>query len=299
MQLFTYHSTVRRSPLHSPLRLHNRDPVPPRRYRPTSVSRHQFRGGQNSGVVRLPEQVADFLEEIDESDARSAGGVVDVAGDARPGGGEQIEPDDVGDECKISGLFPISEDFWSFPFFRSAATKRGMTSRVRAVGVLPRSEDVEVSQPDGFNVVTPGEGFHVKFTRQFGRGVGRGGFEMLSFLFRHDRGVPGSGAAGGGVDNTRTPGLAGFIEEDDGSGHAASCVSTGLATLRGTEASTPGERRLQYREGRCGRLERLAAGLDEFDPVAEIGEILDGSGTRSRTQTYLPVAPVLPRDGNR
>src|SRR5262249_36058599 len=85
--------------------------------------------------------------------------------------GEDVRLDDVVDEAKIPARFPVTINFTC-----SAACKRLNPSWydrcVGAIGILPGTEHIEVSQSSRPHTVHSRDNAGIKLIHPFGRGVG-------------------------------------------------------------------------------------------------------------------------------
>ena len=113
---------------------------------------------------------------------------------------------DVGHVCEVARLMTVAIDRRP-----SSGEHRGEEQRnhggIRAVGVLPGTENVEVTQGHGLETVGGRKRLAVQFGGQLGRSIGRNGQRQVAFEFRRGRPVA-VGAARGGVNEPAAPGAA-------------------------------------------------------------------------------------------
>ena len=107
---------------------------------------------------------------VSRSTLLAVGHVQHAAGHAGGVGGQQVGLDGVAHVAEIARLPPVAVDH-RLPAGEHGRDEQRDHGRVGAVGVLPRPENVEVAQGDGFESVGGGECLAVKFRGQLGGGI--------------------------------------------------------------------------------------------------------------------------------
>ena len=160
----------------------------------------------------LAQVVTKMNEEVIEAGAVADSNIVHLIGSGGvfAGGGEQVGLDGVVDVTEVAAGFAIAVDIHRLILDHGVDPFRD-DRRIGAVGVLPLTEDIEVTQADGLEAVGAGEDVGVKFVDQFGNGIGRERFADLVFHFGQV-GVVTIGRAAGGIDEALDLGIAGGNE---------------------------------------------------------------------------------------
>ena len=174
----------------------------------------------------------------------------------------------VGHEREIARLQAVAVDHRTLPAEHGRDEQRN-DGRVGAVGVLPRSEDVEVADADRLETIGGREGLAIILGGQLGGPVGRDGGRQIGLAFAAGR-LVAVGAARSGVNQPPHACPTRGIQQGDRAGDAR-----GIGIQRRFDAARhAGQGRLVEdavdpfdRLGHGLRIDQIA--LDELDPIAE------------------------------
>ena len=177
---------------------------------------------------------------------------------------------------------------------KHASQKDRDDGRVGAVGILARTEDVEVAESDRFEAIRFPERSQVELARDLRGGVGTERRERIGFAFRERRLIAVTGARCG-EDDSLHAGSTRLIENDDRAG-----CGGGVRTDRIVDAGRHGrDRRLMkdhfdlvHRPGnRIGIGDRA---LQELDVVGDVGQVHEGP-----RRQVVENADAMPRSDER
>src|ERR1017187_2038982 len=126
--------------------------------------------------MRIPRQefVPQQAKELIEAGPGREGDIIDLVSGLRRlhGGGEQVSLDDVGDVTEVPAGLPVAVDADGFVPHHGRNPFRDH-SRIRSIGVLTRTEYIEIPEADGGEPITTAKDLRIKLVGPFGHRIGR------------------------------------------------------------------------------------------------------------------------------
>ena len=169
--------------------------------------------------------------------------------------------------------------------------------RVLAVRILPRAKDVEVADRHGLETVRVREGLAVEFGGQLGGAIRRERGGQIGLAFRRRR-LIAIGAARAGIDQSPHAGLLRLVQQVERAGDAGRVgVQRPLDAARhaGQRGIVKDAIDAAHGLGHRGRIGDV--GFDEFDPVANRGQVAQVAGAQVVEHPH-PIAARDQRLGN-